>query len=349
MSGEMPTPTPAGGQKVILYLLTVLVVIFSLPTSASAASVELNCTTLPVVNELYRVDDIVSNSSSIDYSIDNLVLSNSPTSDAVCTLVRVVESSALDGKPLYQPVGLSYAGRDWERVAGLDAAVVSYNCTATPGQCTVDDLPPPEAGTSYQIARYELSYSTANLASRFLSTVTVGPRIDEIFDLAADLEVTDGSDVGAYLQVLAAYIADQMDEDKTPPTLHRVYWRVRLASRQYQMTKAALIGPDACSAGSHWRKFAFTQQDLYLSKVQSKTETLNYATPGHRITIEELAALDGSNSTKYGISYGGQLRTILDDPWRTVDGDILALGEEYMYQLCRVDEIQGKLRRLHVF
>jgi hypothetical protein len=110
------------------------------------------------------------------------------------------------------------------------------------------------------------------------------------------------------------------------------------------MTKAALIGPDACSAGSHWRKFAFTQQDLYLSKVQSKTQTHVYATPGHRITIEKLA-LDGSNSTKYGISYGGQLRTILDHLWRTVDGYELALNEEY--QLCRVDEIQGKLRRLH--
>ena len=344
MSGEMPTPTSAGGQKVILHLLTVLVVIFSLPTSASAASVELNCTTLPVVNELYHVDDIVS--SSIDYSSDNLVLSNSLTSDAVCTLVRVVESSALDGKPLYQPVGRSYAGRDWERVAGLDAAVVSYNCTPPPGQCTVDDLPPPEAGTSYQIARYELSYSTANLASRFLSTVTVGPRIDEIYDLAADLDATEGSNE-AHLRVLAAYIADQMDEDKTPPTLHRAYWRKRLASRQYQMTKAALIGPDACSAGSHWRKFAFTQQDLYLSKVRSKTGGYDFATPGYNITIEELAALDGSNSKKYGISYGGQLRTILDDPWRIVGGDNLTLGEEY--KLCRVDEIQGKLRRLHVF
>ena len=306
-------------------LATVFAVVLSLPTSASAASVALNCAALPVVDELYDVHDVVS----IDYLSDTLVLTNSPTSDAVCTLVRVVESSSADGKPLYQPVGRSYAGRDWERVAGLDAAVVSYNCTATPGHCTVDDLPPPEAGTSkYQIARYELSYSTANFASRFLSTATVGPRIDEIFDLVTALEATDGS-VGAYLQVLAAYIADQMDEDKTPPTLHRAYWRERLASRQYQMTKAALIGPDACSAGSHWRKFAFTQLDLYLSKVQSKTETHVYATPGHRITVEELAALDGSSSTKYGIFYGGQLRTILDGPWKTVGGDDLAPGEEY--------------------
>ena len=124
-AGEMPTS--AGGKKVILhYLLAVFVVVFSLPTSASAASVALNCATLPAVNELYDVDDVVS--SSIDYSSDKLILTNSPSSDAVCTLARAVESSALDGKPLYQPVGRSYAGRDWERVAGLDAAVVSYNC-----------------------------------------------------------------------------------------------------------------------------------------------------------------------------------------------------------------------------
>ena len=194
-----------------------------------------------------------------------------------------------------------------------------------------------------QIARYELSYSTANLASRFLSVVTVGPRIDEIAGLAADLEATNGSD-GAYLQVLATYVANQMNETVTPATLHREFWRERLGSRQYQMTKAGLIGPDACSAGSHWRKFAFTQQDLYLSKARTKTQIHNYATPGYKVKIQELSALDGSGTTKYGVTYGGKLRTILDAPWRTEpDGIELDFGTEY--ELCWVDEIQGKLRR----
>ena len=136
------TTSGRSGSKVIFDLLALLAIV----AVASAADVTVDCSALPVVNELYNLDDVVSSAgggggtTSIDYSADTLVLSNSPTSDSVCTLVRIVESSALDGKPLYQPVGRSYAGLDWERVAGRDAASVSYDCTANPGECTVSGL-----------------------------------------------------------------------------------------------------------------------------------------------------------------------------------------------------------------
>eukprot|EP00957_Ditylum_brightwellii_P124227 9469037-Ditylum_brightwellii.AAC.1 len=124
------------------------------------------------------------------------------------------------------------------------------------------------------------------------------------------------------------------------PSLHLSYFRRRAASRSYQMTKAAKIGPEPCTSGSHWRKFAFTQNDLFLAVKRTKTNSNNYATPGYTVDVVTYST---SSGTKYGLFYAGSFRTILDKPLQALNGEVLDMDGK-SYQLCQVDEIEGNAR-----
>eukprot|EP00957_Ditylum_brightwellii_P078669 5981587-Ditylum_brightwellii.AAC.1 len=78
-------------------------------------------------HEIDEVDKMHPLDTGIDY-ITPLILKHSQAGE-LCTLSRIIPPSSSNGKTLVQPVGRSYDGHSWERVAGLDDRLV-YDCSS---------------------------------------------------------------------------------------------------------------------------------------------------------------------------------------------------------------------------
>ena len=162
------------------------------------------------------------------------------------------------------PAGRSYEGRDWEAVA---PTYLPYECThvsvlvdGTKSHCRVD-LPPmyDDALVMHYTVRSIVvdaaSTPTAEEeAARFLIQTTFGPTRSEIADFVDNNLLPE------------QWIRTQMDEKRTPPTLHRAHYRRR--ANQRLRPGAGLGSTDTfgirspCDAGSRWNRFAFTDLDV---------------------------------------------------------------------------------------
>ena len=109
-------------------------------------------------------------------------------------------------------------------------------------------------GVHYYDSIEVAAVSNKKKAARFLTQATFGPRYDEIAAL-------EGND-------FAGWIAAQM---ALSPSLHRAHYRRRshprltyadalVESSNWGLTSGGAAGP--CDAGSRWRKFAFTTEDI---------------------------------------------------------------------------------------
>jgi len=169
-----------------------------------------------------------------------------------------------ESEPIRIPAGRSYDGRNWEAVA---PSYLPYFCThvsvlldGIKSHCGVD-LPlvyDGELVMHYTIRSIVVDAAsmptTEEEAARFLIQTTFGPTRSEIADFV-DNNISP-----------AQWIRTQMDERRTPPSLHRAHYRRR--ANQRLRPGAGMGSTDTfgirspCDAGSRWNRFAFTDLDV---------------------------------------------------------------------------------------
>ena len=87
---------------------------------------------------------------------------------------------------------------------------------------------------------------------------------------------------------MAMWISNQLDEDITPLSSHREYFRKRLNPRMLEMGKYGRTGPKVCDLYSRWRNFAFTRKD---------TGELLFGVMCCDVIVERAVAVDGDNDS----------------------------------------------------
>lgn len=209
-----------------LFLLTLL------PLSAAA-----NTISCPAYTSRTGITD-----GPITLTSSTVTLTNTPSTGTLCTLFTT-QNSLDGGKTFYIPVGRSYDGNDWERVAGKYSAL-EYTCNGD--TCTVD-LSDWESNT-YFVTSYSYTLIPSQTSARFFERASFGASPSML-----SLATTEAQ--------MAEWIRDQFDESLTPLTSHRAYFRKRLSPPMLEMGKYGRTGPAACDTHSRWRNFAFTRKD----------------------------------------------------------------------------------------
>ena len=216
----------------------------------------------------------------------------------LCTLVRVSHSSAesvgklsndLSGsKVALAPVGRSYNGRAWERVAGPYPRL-QYQCLSASDEgnsCQVT-LPLLEESDrqEYVLLTYDHELSNRNTVARFLSQTTFGTRKEDLDSWEYPSPEDEYGD-GHLQMTFAKWIHEQMHD--VPSTSHREFFRKRLNSR-FDMARSIGMPNHPCEQFSRWRNFAFTERDY-----------------GRSVEIRHVASTDKA----YAIYVEGNFRTL---------------------------------------
>lgn len=236
---------------------------------------------------------------------------------------------------IYIPIGRSYDGHDWERVAGLEVSTIQFYCVEHnifSNHCQV--YLPFESGITgdYYITSFQDETAGNNRiqVSRFLSKTTFGPTT----------AILDGWSVRPWqgrplLKTYANWVTDQIDNAGT--TSHREYYRERLSTPSIEAYKYGIPGPKACQAKSRWRKFTFTTKDYQLSRREPFLSL-------------EIRSVWSSGTRGYVLRFGGEIRTVVMERPQyygtggrldVVDG---TLALDTPYTLCYVEEFEGALR-----
>jgi hypothetical protein len=154
------------------------------------------------------------------------------------------------------PVARSYENRDWERVAGpyaQDLKVTDCCSLAIPRiNSNLND------NGRFLLLSFSHQLDNKQEVSRFLQQTTFGPTMDMInkwnFDNNLQYEMAD-------------WIKDQMNENVTPSTSHRAYFRERLDHSSFRESIISKERNDKtrprhpCKKYARWREFAFTNDD----------------------------------------------------------------------------------------
>jgi len=326
-TGHHPFRGLAFATKASLLLASLLAVV--VPNEVSAAfdenAVQLDLPT--VIGDMVEVSDV-----------DNFfeegqapVLLPPSNADMLVTLNRVTK-----GK--YVPVGRSYNGNDWERVAGANDKL-DYTCevdeTISSDKLCQVNLPIYE-NTTYYLTSYNHTISDKNKVARFLEKSTFGVT-------PADLKAWDYNDTDASI---GKWVEEQMTT--AGMSSHRAYFRKRLNPRSTETYRYSVAGKKACEKFSRWRRFAFTLKDLYMSQ--------------HHLGFDmEVSTVESDGATGYLLSIAGSVRTVLTAPlqyYGTMSGlndylrnqgsnDVagtLDMSGSTSYQICALEEIEGVQR-----
>ena len=211
-------------------------------------------------------------SGQVDVNLDfGGILTVTPSINGMlCTLteVRTTTDGSEDDQVI--PIARSYEGNLWESSAG-DLATSIFKDTGGQPECLPDgsscqlQLPPlaDPATYRYALTSYEYSPSRRDQIARALGRLTFGATPTDL-NLHDKPEMDNDSE--AYL---AAFIQEQMDEQITPMTSHREYFRKRTNPK---LTHAARGGrPDhPCDAHSRWRRYSFIRHDREILLTDTK-------------------------------------------------------------------------------
>ena len=196
--------------------------------------------------------------------------------------------------------------------------------------CEIDVPELNEGNVGYFLTKWEEGIVTSRrAAARFLERATWGAKWDEIVNLESEIE-SDGK------RALAQWVKTQQG---LTPSSHRKFFRERLNPRTVESYQYGIPGPKACKRNARFRKFAFTQKDLELSRGYSGHKAGNTGLPFTPVEIEKIN-IEGKNH--WVIKFGGNVRTVLDHPPTYVED-----GEQYIeidtgnYTICHVEEVVG--------
>jgi hypothetical protein len=106
----------------------------------------------------------------------------------------------------------------------------------------------PDANKEYFLTSYLYELTAGQTAARFFERASFGATRSMLSQATNTAQ-------------MAAWIQTQFDENVTPITSHREYFRKRLNPRMIEMGKFGRAGPKVCDVNSRWRNFAFTRKD----------------------------------------------------------------------------------------
>jgi len=185
-----------------------------------------------------------------------------------------------------EPISRSYSKKNWEHVQGPYGTTVTIKKGTNSGTDKYTlRIPLVNDGTEGRYMLMTSEHSLKNFAetlSRFLTQATFGPT----------MSVINGWSHGTNVKGLILWVKDQMDQTKTPATLHRAFYRKRANWKlTHESHSAGTVVPmHPCDQYSHWRDYAIT--------------TAEY---GFYFTILQLP------SGKFLMSVDGEPRTVMDE------------------------------------
>ena len=160
---------------------------------------------------------------SITLVAGSVILTSAPT-DSLCT-VSMLEMTNGDVE-VTVPLARSYNGFDWEISAGEKVVDIlgtkDFLCYQRGCQIV---LPFVSNDMVYKLSSYTYTLDMRDEYARFLETATYGITVADLNGLE---EVTGNREP---LSVITEYIESQMNQNETPMTSHREYWRRRANPR----------------------------------------------------------------------------------------------------------------------
>ena len=199
----------------------------------------------------------------VDVNLDNGgILTVTPSVAGMLCSLNEVQSNA-DGSEDKSviPIARSYEGHQWESSAGDLATNIFKDVNGQPeclpdgSSCTVllPALPDP-ATQRYALTSYEYSPPRKDQIARALGRLTFGAT-------PKDLSLHDKAEWDADTELyLAQFIQEQMNEQQTPMSSHREYFRKRANPKLTHATRGGR--PDhPCDPYSRWRRYSFIRHD----------------------------------------------------------------------------------------
>ncbi|CAB9517124.1 Protein of unknown function (DUF1800) [Seminavis robusta] len=277
--------------------------------------------------EIYTCGEQPGSTTTVLHNGTNPVaLSTDIQQHSVCVLLRTSDGAAL-GR-LYD----AGAGKKtWQRSA------MSNQDTTVPKPaftCDGDDecqVVIPNDGNDYQLVTYKAPsvLNPKQEASRFLAQTTFGPKLEEIEALAAP-----SSQASRFLYATTAkykeWIQNQMDETKTPPTLHREYFRRRANQRMYTANEVT-TPRHACETLSRWHRFAFTQED-----------------PGTVFTIHGHLIVSNNKQSQKVTEVDALWLEELDPAMYTKKEFVICTVVEEVHGAMEIDQVNGDCQNAHI-
>jgi len=214
----------------------------------------------------------------------------------VCNLYRVSAKTGVDLASFsktsdskdftLEPISRSYSKKNWEHVQGPYGTAVTIKKRTTNGTDKyILRIPLVNDGTEGKYMLMTSEHSLKNFAetlSRFLTQATFGPT----------MSVINGWSHSTNTKGLILWLKDQMDQTKTPATLHRAFYRKRADWGLFDEshTYGNVVPMHPCDQYSRWRDYAITGTEY-----------------GKPFTISKLA------SGKFLMSVDGEPRTVMDE------------------------------------
>ena len=172
----------------------------------------------------------------------------------------------------------SYDGHPWETTQG--GVRFALRCDALQ-QCAITI---PDDDSSYRIEAYSATFGnedTLKASSRLLTQATFGPTRSEVHAVSLSMRQPAGS-TAAIRDWLSAQMAFNA-------SLHRAYYRARVNTRT-SMPSATGGVHSACTAGSRWHRFAFTNAEKKKDVVVASGGAIGYTMSIDGVVRTELAS-----------------------------------------------------------
>jgi len=174
----------------------------------------------------------------------------------LCTLTRVTDGTKS------VPVGRSYDGHDWERVAGPYTSL-QYSCDGS--HCEVS-IPDKLSDQEFHLTTFTANLPKRDEVARFLEQTTFGTKVKDLDDLGTEL--SQNTDL---MPRFTDWLYDQIHE--TGPTSHRETFR-RLTSPRMENAEKEGKQSNPCEVGATFRRASFTASDLrknvHISKMDDR-------------------------------------------------------------------------------
>jgi len=216
----------------------------------------------------------------------------------LCTLTKQTKSST------HVPVGRSYDGHAWERVAGGYSSHVIFNCQGSYCEVTIpeDALEPNQL---FQLNNLSSQLTKRDEAARFLEQTTFGTTRGDLN------KMTQGIDDNTNLiPKFKAWIENQINEASA--SSHRAFYRRYATSRFVHPTREGKQSRP-CEVGARFRWYAFSFSDRF-----------------ERVKIEKM---DG----RYALSINGEIRTMVGN-LNFESGKDFKYDKEEDYVICWLQE-----------
>ena len=238
----------------------------------------------------YVCPNAVGDSNSTSVPSGTSIVLEKAKSGQLCTLTLV---TITDGESSV-PVGRSYNGHDWQRVAGPFPSL-AYSCNSNSDYCNVATPIVASSNQELRLTTFTRDLPKKDEVARFLEQVTFGTTREDLDSLNTSTD--ESTDL---MPRFVDWIKGQYYH--TDPTSHRAYYR-KLVTAVYSIPGREGLQSNPCGWGSRWRSYAFTRNDkakrVLITKVGNRY-TLGFIGVGPRTSVENIEFVSGTEFTYTG-------------------------------------------------